>query len=614
MKVSVIIPTFNDGDNLISTLNCLVNQTLRKEDYEVIVCDDGSSENMLFSLKKFEDMMNFRYIYHSHIGFGAAKSRNDGIRIARSPLCVFLDSGMLVQDDFIEKHLFLHEKQEKVVIGKYLGFEKPHNTEKQLLELYRTMSNKELFEEVLNSTEFDDRRKFSMPMLGKEINVWEAPWLFLWGGNFSIEKKYLESVRSFDESFDVWGGEDTDLGIRLFLVGCEFEYSEIVPCLHIPHNKSSTKDFSFGNGARSRRRNFLKKYALTGMREWQNILSERLNEFLYKQRKYEEKIMAEKNDLLLVTGGAGFIGSHLVGILMNKGMKVRVLDTLEFGDGGISEFYSNSNFEFVKGDIRDYSTCERAMKGVKTVVHLASVVGEPACNRDKKRTYDINIIGTQNLLRAALKNEVKNFLFASSCSVYGFGEKTFTESSTTNPLGTYARTKVEGEKLIGDYSSKMNCSIMRFATAFGVSKRMRFDLALNIMTANAILNHELKVFGGNQWRPFLSCRDIAFAIYALIIESESRKFISEEIYNVGDNSQNTTISDLGHTIADTIYGTEISIDGEKEDDRSYRVSFDKLRDVTGFRASEGFNDGVNFIQNMFDTGLVVNPKSNIFIN
>lgn len=319
---------------------------------------------------------------------------------------------------------------------------------------------------------------------------------------------------------------------------------------------------------------------------------------------------------ILVTGGCGYIGSKLVTELMkSEKNNVVVLDNGTFGFESVSEFMFSSRFKLIKGDIRVKEDILKSLHGIDTIIHLASLVGQPACDVDRGISYDINVIGTRNLLMCAEQLGIKNFVFASSCSVYGFGQDVFTEESSPNPVDYYAELKLMSENDLFAYKDKFNIIILRFCTVFGLSKRMRFDLAVNIMTANAINQGVINVYGGKQERPFIHCEDIAFATTLLLDKHfQSKDFLpGVEVYNIGNNSQNYNLTDVARIISDATANTLVNLDGSKEDNRSYQVSFDKLERL-GFQVQKTVDVGVREIVYSLTSGIIGNPNSEIYSN
>ena len=318
---------------------------------------------------------------------------------------------------------------------------------------------------------------------------------------------------------------------------------------------------------------------------------------------------------ILVTGGAGYIGSHLTKLLLDKGYKVRVLDKLAWGQDSLSDLSSYPGFELYVGDIRHVEDLVGAMDDVYGVIHLAGIVGDPACALDPDTTYSINIEATNVIVNVAKYRGIKRFVFASTCSVYGAAEDYWlNEGSLLNPVSLYAETNLQSEEIIlqGFQDTEVVPTITRFATIYGGSSRMRFDLVVNIMTAKAVTEGKVKVFGGNQWRPVVHCRDAARATMACLEGNPAQ--VSREVFNVGSNEQNYRIEDLGRLVAATLPGTDVEIHEESTDPRSYRVSFDKIQNVLGYQAEHTVEQGVHEIAALINEGKISNYQEDQFYN
>lgn len=256
---------------------------------------------------------------------------------------------------------------------------------------------------------------------------------------------------------------------------------------------------------------------------------------------------------------------------------------------------------------------EASLEGVEIVIHLAGLVGNPACSWNKSVAWDFNVGGTRMLLnciasRGAL---VKSFLFASSCSVYGYGDDVFKEDSALNPVDYYAQTKLQSERDIQRASLSCRVAIMRFATVFGLSKRMRFDLAVNAMTRDAVREGVVLVHGGSQQRPFINCMDIGGAILCILNNVKANGPV--EIYNVGDNRLNYSLAEVGKAVAETVPGARLSVEEGSYDKRSYFVSFDKLSRL-GFQSSISLEEGVAAIRRALDEQSTCSFNSYIYSN
>jgi nucleoside-diphosphate-sugar epimerase len=284
---------------------------------------------------------------------------------------------------------------------------------------------------------------------------------------------------------------------------------------------------------------------------------------------------------VLVTGGAGYIGSHLTRMLLERGYHVRLLDRFDYGRAALEGIAAHANLEVIAGDITSSRDLTRALKDVDGVIALAAIVGDPACNLYPDETVNLNYLSTKILVDACNFYGVRRLVFASSCSVYGSNNGGFlTEASRLNPVSLYARTRVLSENLLFDRRGDVEPVVLRLSTVFGLSPRMRFDLVVNTLTARAVLQHKIGVFGGNQWRPHVHCRDAARA-FILALEAPA-PMVAGEVFNVGGDASNLRIDALGELVGEIVGGVEIVRHGDVADPRDYRVSFAKIRRVLGF--------------------------------
>ena len=296
---------------------------------------------------------------------------------------------------------------------------------------------------------------------------------------------------------------------------------------------------------------------------------------------------------VLVTGGGGFIGSHLTRMLLDRGYRVRVLDSFAYGAQGLSPLRNHPHLEVMQGDICSIRDVSRAMRDVEGVVALAAIVGDPACNVDFEETINLNYASTKILTEAADFYGVKRLVFASSCSVYGASaneDDMLTERSRLNPVSLYARTRVLSENIVFDRCGDVEPVVLRLATVFGLSTRMRFDLVVNTLTARAVVDGKISIFGGNQWRPNVHCQDAARA-FAAALEAPA-DVAAGEIFNVGGDSQNFRIADLGRMVAEIVGDVEVATQDEVPDPRDYRVSFEKIRRALDFTPAYTVADGI----------------------
>jgi nucleoside-diphosphate-sugar epimerase len=296
---------------------------------------------------------------------------------------------------------------------------------------------------------------------------------------------------------------------------------------------------------------------------------------------------------VLVTGGAGFIGSHLTRMLLDRSYNVRVLDNFTYGYAGLSAIRNHPRLEIVAGDICNLRDVSRAMRDVDGVIGLAAIVGDPACNLDPEETINLNYAATKILAECADFYRVQRLVFASSCSVYGASLKEddlLNERSRLNPVSLYARTRVLSESIIFDRCGDTEPVVLRLATVFGLSPRMRFDLVVNTLTARAVVDRTIAIFGGRQWRPNVHCRDAARA-FLTALEAPGDK-VAGEVFNVGGDENNHRISEIGDIVASVVGEVAVSLQNEIPDPRDYRVSFEKIRRVLNFVPEYAVRDGV----------------------
>lgn len=317
---------------------------------------------------------------------------------------------------------------------------------------------------------------------------------------------------------------------------------------------------------------------------------------------------------VLITGGGGYIGSVLARMLLNNGYNVRILDKFTFGIEPIASIINHPNMEVVIGDIRKIGDLKKAIKNIDHIVHLAAIVGDPACSVQGDIAVETNFLSTIRLARLARENDIKRFVFASTCSIYGTSNTDIVnEESSTNPISLYAETKLDAEKeLLALLSNKPALIILRFGTVYGSSPRMRFDLVINYLTKKALLDKEIKIFGGEQWRPFVHVEDIARAI-SLILDADIEK-VKGEIFNVGSTNENYKMKDIGEIVKECIPKTNVDIVKEIQDKRSYRVSFEKIEKDLGFSNKKKVEDAIMKIKDAIKTGKITNPDDSIYYN
>lgn len=319
---------------------------------------------------------------------------------------------------------------------------------------------------------------------------------------------------------------------------------------------------------------------------------------------------------VLVTGAAGYIGSVVVRQLLNKGYKVRGVDALFFGGDSLIGIYNMPGFEFRKYDLRDTSGYECILDGISDVIHLAAIVGDPACSKQPELATEINWIASKNLFDACRNSSVRRFVFASTCSNYGkMGENTtLNENSELRPVSLYAELKVKFEKyLLGSEPVEgFAPTALRFATVYGLSPRMRFDLTINEFIREVALGRELQIFGEQFWRPYCHVEDLAAACIK-VIESPPEK-TSRNVFGVGDTSENYTKEMIAGEILKFIPDAKIRFIKKEEDPRDYRVDFSKIKEDLGFNITRTVPEGLREVYKIIKDKIISDPDSSKYRN
>lgn len=318
---------------------------------------------------------------------------------------------------------------------------------------------------------------------------------------------------------------------------------------------------------------------------------------------------------VLVTGGAGYLGSVVTHHLLKQRHVVRVLDSLLHGGSTLPLVTDDPSFEFVQGDVRSADTVNKALDGMDAVVHLAAIVGDPACGQQPALARKVNQDASLQLVESSRLHGIERFIFASTCSNYGRiadPSQYVTEESDLRPVSLYAETKVAVEEALLQTPSGKNttATILRFATLFGLSPRMRFDLTVNEFTMELVTKRILVVYGEQFWRPYVHVRDAARAI-ALVLTA-STKQVGGQVYNVGDTGENYQKGQLVELIRTKIDGeVEIEHVDKAEDPRDYRVSFEKIKRELGFHITRTVEDGILEIISAIRDGIIAdcdNPR------
>jgi len=307
---------------------------------------------------------------------------------------------------------------------------------------------------------------------------------------------------------------------------------------------------------------------------------------------------------VLVTGGAGFVGSVLVPHLIWNGFEVRVFDNLMHGIDPLFLYFGNPRFEFVKGDVRNEKELSSACRGVDAIIHLAALVGYPICKKYEREAYEVNVGGTRNLCKVAPDVPI---VFASTGSVYGEVKGVCKEDSPLNTETIYGQTKVLAELAVRE---RGNFIIYRFATGFGVSPRMRLDLLINDFCYKALKERNLIVYERHFKRTFIHVTDMARAFSWAITNFEARK-MKNGIYNVGSEEMNLSKQQIAELIREKVeFYLHYADIGSDEDKRNYEVSYEKIRG-TGWDTKMSLDDGIAQLLDLFESFEVSRPYSNV---
>ena len=294
---------------------------------------------------------------------------------------------------------------------------------------------------------------------------------------------------------------------------------------------------------------------------------------------------------ILVTGGCGYVGTVLVQKLLADDHYVNVIDTQWFGN----HLTINENLEVTKQDIRDVN--ENQLGGIDTIIHLANIANDPAVELNPTLSWEVNVLAAQQLADLAVRNGVKQFIYASSGSVYGVkDEPQVTEDLTLVPISVYNKTKMVAERVLLSYVGKMQVHCLRPATVCGWSPRMRLDVSVNMLTFQALKNGKITVFGGDQTRPNIHIKDL-INVYKHLLKNPR---IQSGCYNAG--FENISILDIANKVSARI-PAEIIIT-ESNDPRSYRQNSDKLL-ATGFKQKYSVDDAIEDVINSYQSGELI---------
>ena len=316
---------------------------------------------------------------------------------------------------------------------------------------------------------------------------------------------------------------------------------------------------------------------------------------------------------VLVIGGAGYIGSALLPKLLNKGMKVRVLDRFLYGFEPVEKWMNHPRLELVEGDFRHVDRVVEAMQDMDSVVHLGAIVGDPASSLDEAVTVAVNLTATQMIAQVAKACGIRRFVFASTCSVYGASDDLLNEQSAVNPISLYGRTKLAAERgLMKMTDDSFQPTILRFATIYGFSGRTRFDLVVNLLAAMAQAERKITVYGGDQWRPFVHVDDAALAVATVLGAPLSR--VGNQKLNIGSDEQNYTIRQIGELIHQKVMDAELIVKEDDVDKRNYRVSFAKVKKAVNFQPKWNVERGIEQVLEAVAGGAVTDFRDKQYSN
>jgi len=317
---------------------------------------------------------------------------------------------------------------------------------------------------------------------------------------------------------------------------------------------------------------------------------------------------------VLVTGGAGYIGSLLTGVLLATGHEVTVVDSLMFGGESLLPYFSHPSFQFHKADVSVEGLDDHDhLSGVNTVFHLAAIVGFPACQQvGEGVAYRYNTEATKRVFEAAERAGVDRFIFASTYSNYGISPDggPVTEDSPLHPQSLYARTKIAAEEWLVEKGRSSRCApvIPRFATLFGISPRTRFDLIVNQFTLEALRNRRLVIYQRSYSRSYVHIRDTVGALQMMM--DVPIDLVRNQVFNVGSEDGNYTKEEIIELVRKHVSGVSVEFRDLSfgEDMRDVQVSFEKIRKRLGFAASRSVEDGIIEVKTAIESGLIPDPS------
>ncbi len=323
---------------------------------------------------------------------------------------------------------------------------------------------------------------------------------------------------------------------------------------------------------------------------------------------------------ILVTGGAGYVGSGLLRELLSEDYKVTCVDNLMFGGESLLDIWHNENFNFIKCDVNDWGDFNKILTNNKfdAVIHLAAIVGDPACRMQSELATQTNWESTKWLLDKCMEIGIPKFVFASTCSNYGKmdnPESYVDEESTLAPVSLYAELKVKFENYMLSEIEKRDDfypTSLRFSTVYGLSPRMRFDLTVNEFTKDLAMGRELIIFGEQFWRPYCHVKDFSNAFITVLRAPVAK--VAYNVFNVGDTTENYTKQMLIDEIIKAVPDSKIKYVDKNEDPRDYRVNSDKIKRELGFEITMRVPDGIEEVKRMVQEGIIQDPEDQRYYN
>jgi nucleoside-diphosphate-sugar epimerase len=323
---------------------------------------------------------------------------------------------------------------------------------------------------------------------------------------------------------------------------------------------------------------------------------------------------------ILVTGGAGYVGSGLLRELLKEDYNVTCVDNLMFGGESLLDIWHNKNFTFIKCDINDWNAFSNVLQTHKfdAIIHLAAIVGDPACRNQSELAMKTNWNSTKWLLDKSIEIGIKKFIFASTCSNYGKmedPESYVDENSILAPVSLYAELKVKFENYMLSEVKKLDYFVptsLRFSTVYGLSPRMRFDLTVNEFTKDLAIGKKLTIFGEKFWRPYCHVKDFSNAFITVLRAPDYK--VAYNVFNVGDTSENYTKQMLINEITKLMPESNIIYVDKNEDPRDYRVNSDKIKKELGFQITMRVPDGIEEVMRMVQDGIIQNPEDQRYYN